>query len=141
GQETRSESMLGLSHGRAQVHEVELGAMRDGTLVGLRVDILGDMGAYPIGAYLPATTKNIPPGCYRIGKVASRGRAIVTNAVPVESYRGAGRPEAAGSIERAMDLLAKELGIDPIELRKRNAIDEFPYETPVGSVYDVGAYA
>jgi aerobic carbon-monoxide dehydrogenase large subunit len=140
-QETRSESMLALSHGRAQVHEVELGAKRDGTLVGLRVDILGDMGAYPIGAYLPVTTKTMLSGCYRIPKVASRGRAIVTNAVPVDSYRGAGRPEAAASIERAMDLLADELEIDPIELRKRNAIDEFPYETAVGSVYDAGAYA
>jgi len=139
-QETRTESMTGLSHGRAQTHEVELGATRDGDLVGLRVDILGDMGAYPMNALLPVTTKTMVPGCYRIPRVASRGRAIVTNAVPIDAYRGAGRPEATLSIERAMDLLADELGVDPDELRRRNTITEFPHTTAVGSTYDVGAY-
>jgi aerobic carbon-monoxide dehydrogenase large subunit len=139
-QESRSESMVGLTHGRAQVHDVELGATRDGDLVGLRVDVLGDMGAYPGGALLPMTTKTMLPGCYRIAHVASRGRAIVTNAVPVDSYRGAGRPEATLSIERAMDLLARALEMDPVELRRRNLIETFPHTTAVGSTYDVGAY-
>jgi aerobic carbon-monoxide dehydrogenase large subunit len=139
-QESRTESMTGLSHGRAQTHDVELGATRAGDLVGLRVDILGDMGAYPIGALMPVTTKTMLPGCYRIPRVASRGRAIVTNTVPIDSYRGAGRPEAALSIERAMDLLAAELDLDPVDLRRRNAITEFPHTTAVGSTYDVGAY-
>ena len=139
-QETRAESMVSLSHGRAQIHELELGATSDGDLIGLRVDILADMGAYPIGAYIPITTKTMLPGCYRIPRVASRGRAIVTTTSPVDAYRGAGRPEAAASIERAMDLLADELGIDPLDLRRRNLIETFPHTTAVGSTYDVGAY-
>jgi carbon-monoxide dehydrogenase large subunit len=82
-QETRSDSMIALSHGRAQVHDVEIGARRDGTIVGLRVDILADMGAYPIGAFLAATTRTMLPGVYRIPRVASRGRCVVTNTTPV----------------------------------------------------------
>ena len=142
-QESRSESLVGLNHGRAQIHDVELGATRDGTLVGLRVDILADMGAYPAAAYLPVTTKTMLPGVYRLPRVAARGRAVVTNTVPVGEYRGAGRPEAAASIERAMDLLAVELEIDPVELRRRNLIpaEAFPFTTAVGSRYDVGDYA
>ena len=141
-QETRSESFVGLNHGRAQIHDVELGAGRDGTIVGLRVDIVTDMGAYPIGAYLPVTTSSMLPGPYRIPRVAYRGRAVVTNAVPVWAYRGAGRPEAAASLERAIDVLADELGVDPIELRRRNAIrrDQFPFTSPTGEVYDTGDY-
>jgi carbon-monoxide dehydrogenase large subunit len=141
-QESRSESMVGLNHGRAQIHDVELGAMRDGTLVGLRVDILADMGAYPIGAYLPVTTETMLPGVYRIPGVAARGRAVVTTTVPVGEYRGAGRPEAAASIERAVDLLADELDVDPVELRRHNLIpaEAFPFTTAVGSRYDVGDY-
>jgi len=137
-QEQRSESMLALNHGRAQVHDVELGARRDGTLVGLRVDILADMGAYPVGAYLPVTTATMLAGAYRVPRVASRGRAVVTNTTPVGEYRGAGRPEAAGTIERAMDLLAAELGRDPAELRRQNLIpvDAFPYTSATGQRYD-----
>lgn len=140
--ETRTESMTNLNHGRAQVHDVELGATRDGRLVGLRVDILADMGAYPIAAYLPPTTRTMLPGAYRIAKVASRGRSVVTTTTPVAEYRGAGRPEAALSIERAMDALAVELGLDPVELRRRNLIppEDFPFESAVGSRYDSGEY-
>jgi carbon-monoxide dehydrogenase large subunit len=117
--------------------------MRDGTLVGLRVDILADMGAYPIGAYLPPTTRTMLPGVYRIPAVASRGRSVVTNTTPVAEYRGAGRPEATASIERAMDLLARELAMDPVDVRRRNLIppDAFPFTSAVGSTYDVGDYA
>jgi aerobic carbon-monoxide dehydrogenase large subunit len=141
-QETRSESFVGLNHGRAQIHDVELGARRDGTIVGLRVDIVADTGGYPVGAYLPVTTSSMLPGPYRIAKVAYRGRAVVTNTVPVWAYRGAGRPEAAASIERAMDVLADELGVDPVVLRRRNAVtpDEFPYTSATGEVYDTGDY-
>ena len=141
--ETRSESMIGLTHGRAQVHDVELGATRDGRIVGLRVDVLADMGAYPIAAYLPPTTWSMLPGVYAIPRVAGRTRAVVTNTTPVGPYRGAGRPEATLSIERAMETLASELGADPVELRRRNLVpsDAFPYTTAVGSVYDVGDYA
>ena len=142
-QETRTESMVGLGHGRAQIHDVELGATREGALVGLRVDILADMGAYPGAAYLPLTTKTMLPGVYRIPRVAARGRSVVTNTVPISEYRGAGRPEATASIERAIDLLAAELELDPVELRRRNLIpsDAFPFTTAVGSTYDVGDYA
>jgi carbon-monoxide dehydrogenase large subunit len=141
-QEGRSESMVGLTHGRGQIHDVELGARRDGTMVGLRVDVLADMGAYPGGAYLPATTKTMLPGVYRVPRVAARGRAVVTNTVPVAEYRGAGRPEATASIERAVDLLALELELDPVELRRRNLVpaDAFPFTSAVGSTYDSGDY-
>jgi carbon-monoxide dehydrogenase large subunit len=140
--ETRSESMLQLNHGRAQIHDVELGATRDGRLVGLRVDMLADLGAYPIAAYLPPTTRTMLPGNYRIPHVASRGRSVVTSTTPVAEYRGAGRPEATLSIERAIDVLADELGMDPVELRRRNLIppEAFPYVTAVGSAYDSGEY-
>ncbi len=140
--ETRSESMVALNHGRAQIHDVQIGATRDGRLVGLRVDMLADMGAYPIGAYLPPTTRTMLPGGYRIPRVASRGRSVVTTTTPVGEYRGAGRPEASLTIERAMDALAALLGMDPVELRRRNLIPPgaFPFESAVGSRYDVGDY-
>ena len=140
--ESRSESMVNMTHGRAQVHDVELGATRDGTIVGLRVDILADMGAYPTATYLPPTTQLMLSGVYRIPRIACRGRSVVTNTTPVAPYRGAGRPEATAVLERSMDLLAAELGLDPAELRRRNLIppDAFPYETAVGARYDVGDY-
>ncbi len=141
-QETRSESMVSLTHGRAQVQTVELGAQRDGTLVGLRAEILADMGAYPIGAFMPGTTQEMLCGVYRIPRVASSGRSVVTNTTPVAPYRGAGRPEATALIERAMDMLATELEMDPVELRRRNFIrpDEFPHTTVTGVTYDTGDY-
>jgi aerobic carbon-monoxide dehydrogenase large subunit len=141
-QETRSESMVSLTHGRAQVQTVALGARRDGTLVGLRADILADMGAYPIGAFMPATTQEMLCGVYRIPRVVSGGRSVVTNTTPVAPYRGAGRPEATALVERAMDMLAAELGIDPVELRRKNFIppDEFPHTTVTGITYDTGDY-
>jgi aerobic carbon-monoxide dehydrogenase large subunit len=141
--ETRSESMLSLTHGRSQIQTVELGARRDGTLVGLRADILADMGAYPVGAFMPGTTQSMLSGVYRIPKVVSSGRSVVTNTTPIGAYRGAGRPEAAALIERAMDLLADELDIDPAELRRRNFIppDAFPFTTAAGAIYDSGDYA
>jgi carbon-monoxide dehydrogenase large subunit len=140
--ETRSEGMVALNHGRAQIHDVEVGATRDGLLVGLRVDMLADMGAYPLGAYLPPTTLTMLTGSYRVPRVAARGRSVVTTTTPVGEYRGAGRPEATATIERAMDLLASELGVDPAELRRRNFVppDAFPYTSAVGSTYDSGEY-
>ena len=141
-QETRSESMVSLTHGRAQVQTVALGARRDGTLVGLRAEILADMGAYPIGAFMPGTTQEMLCGVYRIPRVSSSGRSVVTNTTPVAPSRGAGRPEATALIERAMDMLADELEMDPVELRRRNFIrsDEFPHTTVTGVTYDTGDY-
>jgi carbon-monoxide dehydrogenase large subunit len=140
--EQRSENLVAMTHGRAQVQHVELGAKRDGSIVGLRVDLLADMGAYPISAYLAPTTRMMLAGVYRVPAVASRGRSVVTNATPVAPYRGAGRPEATALLERAMDLLAVEIGMDPAEVRRRNLIpsDGFPHETAVGTTYDSGDY-
>jgi aerobic carbon-monoxide dehydrogenase large subunit len=140
--ETRSESMLSLWHGRSQVQYVRIGARRDGTLTGMSVDIVADMGAYPLAAYLPTTTGEMLGGVYRIPKIAYRGRSVVTNATPVGSYRGAGRPEAAALVERAVDLVAAELGMDPVQVRRKNLIpsDAFPFTTAVGTTYDSGDY-
>jgi carbon-monoxide dehydrogenase large subunit len=141
-EEDRSESMLALTHGRSQVHDVEIGARHDGTIVGIRVDMGCDLGAYPIGGYLLPTTRTMLSGPYRIPRIASRGRSVVTNATPVAPYRGSGRPEATLSLERAVDVLAAELGMDPVEVRRRNLIppDAFPYVTATGETYDVGEY-
>ncbi|MFM8999321.1 MAG: xanthine dehydrogenase family protein molybdopterin-binding subunit [Actinomycetota bacterium] len=141
--ESRSESMTALLHGRAQVHDVELAARRDGTIVGLRVDLVADMGAHPLGSYLPANTKRMLSGPYRIPAIALRVRSVVTTTTPIGSYRGAGRPEATLTLERMLDRLAGELGLDPIEVRRRNLIpaDAFPYEVATGERYDSGDYA
>ncbi len=140
--EARSESMLALTHGRAQIHRVELGARRDGTLVGIRLDVLADLGAYPLASYLTTNSWRMATGAYRIPRVAYRSRIVATNAPPVGPYRGAGRPEPTLAIERTMDLLAAELGMDPAELRRRNFVppEAFPYETPSGQRYDSGDY-
>jgi carbon-monoxide dehydrogenase large subunit len=140
--ESRSESMLNLTHGRAQVQHVEIGAKRDGSIVGMRVELLADMGAYPVGAFLPTTTQEMLSGVYAIPRIASRGRSVVTNTTPVSAYRGAGRPEATALVERAMDLIAAELGMDPVEVRRRNLIPRgaFPYTTATGTTYDTGDY-
>jgi len=140
--ESRSEGMVALTHGRAQVQHVEIGARRDGAIVGLRADLIADMGAYPIGAFLPNTTQEMLSGVYAISRIASRSRSVVTNATPVAPYRGAGRPEATALVERAVDMVAAELGLDPIEVRRKNLIppDAFPYRTVSGVVYDTGDY-
>ena len=141
--ETRSENLVNMTHGRAQVQTVEIGAKRDGTITGVRVEILADMGAYPIGAYLPTTTQEMLSGVYRFPVAACRGRSVVTNTTPVNAYRGAGRPEATACIERAIDLVAAELGMDPVDVRRKNLIpsDAFPYTTSSGTTYDTGDYA
>jgi aerobic carbon-monoxide dehydrogenase large subunit len=142
--ESRSESMLGLVHGRGQVQYLDLGLRRDGTIVGLRVRIVADGGAYPgIGAFLPFLTKSMSQGVYEIPKIEFNALSTTTNTTTTGAYRGAGRPEAAAMLERIMDLAARELGIDPAELRRRNFIkpDRFPLTTVTGANYDVGDYA
>ena len=141
--ESRSESIVSLTHGRSQVQWVELGAKRDGTITGLRFEVLGDVGAYPqLGAFMATTTAEMIAGVYAIPKVAYRGSAVVTNVTPLGAYRGAGRPEASACVERAVDMLAAELGMDPVEVRRRNLIppDAFPYMTAAGTEYDNGDY-
>jgi carbon-monoxide dehydrogenase large subunit len=134
--------MVAMTHGRAQLQQVSLGAKRDGTLVGLEVDLIGDAGAYPaIGAYLPLLTGQMACGVYDLRKAFVRARAASTNTSVIAAYRGAGRPEATALIERAMDMLADELGMDPADLRRRNLITPpFPHDTPTGVSYDSGDY-
>jgi carbon-monoxide dehydrogenase large subunit len=140
--ETRSENMVAMYHGRAQVQDVELGAKADGTLTGLRVVIHADMGAYPRGTYLPDLTRQMASGAYRIPRIDFVARSVVTNTTPIEQYRGAGRPEAATMLERAMDMLAQQLGREPADLRRQNFISpgSFPYQSKSGVTYDVGDY-
>jgi carbon-monoxide dehydrogenase large subunit len=142
--ETRSESMTGLVHGRDQIQYVEVGVKTDGTIVGLRAHLIANAGAYPaIGALLPSFTRNMSSGVYAIPKIDVRTSAVVTNTTSVGAYRGAGRPEAAALVERAVDMVATELGLDPVEIRRKNLIPRFeaPHTTAVGSTYDVGDYA
>ena len=142
--ESRWETMIAMQHGRAQVQEVELGARGDGTLVGIKVRVLADCGAYPGDAVImPFLTGQMASGVYRIPRVDFAFRCVVTNTTPIGAYRGAGRPEATALIERAMDQLAVKLEMDPAELRRRNFIapDDFPHQTIAGARYDSGEYA
>ena len=141
--ETRSENMTAMSHGRGQVLLAELGGGRDGTFSAYRLTVLQDAGAYPgIGAFLPYMTQMMAPGVYEIPRVECTTRSVVTTTTPVEAFRGAGRPEATQAIERAVDAYAVEVGLDPVEVRRRNLIDrdEFPYTTQTGATYDSGDY-
>ena len=141
--ETRSENLVAMTHGRGQVQDVELGATRDGRLVGLRARMICDAGAYPaIGAFLPLLTGMMSSGVYAIPRIDFSANSAATNTTTVAAYRGAGRPEAAAMLERAMDMLAVELKMDPVELRRRNLIprDAFPYKTKGGYTYDSGDY-
>jgi carbon-monoxide dehydrogenase large subunit len=140
--ETRSENLTAMVHGRGQIQEVEVGVTRDGRVLGLRANVLADMGAYPIGTYLPDLTADMASGVYDLRAVDLTARCAVTNTTPVGSYRGAGRPEAAAMLERAMDLVAAELGMDPAEVRRRNLVppDAFPHTTATGVTYDTGDY-
>jgi carbon-monoxide dehydrogenase large subunit len=142
--ESRSENMLGMVHGRGQVQYLELGLKRDGTIVGMRVRIIADGGSYPaIGAFLPFLTKSMSQGVYEIPKIEFNAFSATTNTTTTGAYRGAGRPEATAMLERIMDLAARELDLDPAELRRRNFIapDRFPLTTVTGANYDVGDYA
>ncbi len=139
--ETRSETMLEMQHGRAQVQEVEIGGTRDGKVTGLKVRVIQDCGAYPADAGLmPMLTGLMSCGVYDIQRVDFHWDAVVTNTTPIGAYRGAGRPEATALVERAMDLFAAELGMDPAEVRRRNYISDFPHQTVTGANYDSGDY-
>ncbi|MGD9996940.1 MAG: xanthine dehydrogenase family protein molybdopterin-binding subunit [Ilumatobacteraceae bacterium] len=140
---TRSEDMVALYHSRAQIQYVELGCRSDGTFTGLRVHLVGDGGAYPtIGAYLPAGTRRMSNGTYAFPAIQFDIAVATTNTTPTGAYRGAGRPEATALLERAVDHAALDLGIDPIELRRKNLLadDVFPFRTLTGITYDTGAY-
>jgi carbon-monoxide dehydrogenase large subunit len=142
--ETRAESMVALGHGRAQQVDFRIGGTRDGKVLAYRLEILQDTGAYPmLGAFLPNLTHLMASGVYAIPRIEFEGRSVVTNTTPTTAFRGAGRPEASQAIERAMDLFAAEIGMDPTEVRRRNFIerDAFPHQTASGARYDSGDYA
>jgi aerobic carbon-monoxide dehydrogenase large subunit len=141
--ETRSENMIGMTHGRAQRHVITIGGSRDGHIQAYRLNIVQDTGAYPrLGGFLPFLTSLMAVGPYAIPQVQTGYRVVVTNTTPINAYRGAGRPEATAAIERAVDLFAAEIGMDPAEVRRINLVprDKFPYTSPCGATYDTGDY-
>jgi carbon-monoxide dehydrogenase large subunit len=140
---SRSEAFLSDAHGRDHVTKIELATDEAGKFLALRTHTLANMGAYLstfapcIPTYLHGT---LMAGNYATPLVYVNVEAVFTNTVPVDAYRGAGRPEATFQIERVIDKAARELGIDPVEIRRRNFVKEFPYQTPVAVLYDTGDY-
>jgi carbon-monoxide dehydrogenase large subunit len=142
--ESRSESLMAAHHGRDQIQDITITARRDGTVTGLDVHLLADMGAY-----LRLVTPGVPilgafmyNAIYKIPAYRFVCEGVFTSKTPTDAYRGAGRPEATYAIERIMDELAAELGMDPMELRRKNWIkhEEFPFTTVAGLTYDSGNY-
>jgi carbon-monoxide dehydrogenase large subunit len=141
--ETRMENLVGMTHGRAQQHTVTIGGTKDGTVLAYRLEILQDSGAYPkFGPFLPSLTILMAPGPYHIPRAEAWATSVATNTTPVGAYRGAGRPEAAAAIDRAMDLFASAAAVDPAEVRRKNLLPKFsePHTTAFGAVYDSGDY-
>ncbi|MEP7045500.1 MAG: xanthine dehydrogenase family protein molybdopterin-binding subunit [Ilumatobacteraceae bacterium] len=142
--ETRSESMLSMGHGRASTHRVRIGGSTDGDVLAYEVAAVQDSGAYPaMGTFITTNLRNSGTGVYDIPAARVSGRSVVTNTSSTMALRGAGRPEAACDIERALDRFALRIGRDPVDVRRRNLVpaDAFPYTTAVGSTYDSGRYA
>ncbi len=142
--ETRTENLVAMTHGRGQRQQIKIGGTRDGRILAYRLDFVQDSGAYPRGAgELAYLTRLMTSGGYEIPRVECAYRAVVTNTTPIAAYRGAGRPEATAAIERAVDLFAAEIGMDPAEVRRLNLVPpgSFPYTSPTGAVYDTGDYA
>ena len=141
----RSESFLSDAHGRDHVTKIQLAADKDGTFLAVRTETLANVGAY-LSNFSTATPTflhgTLMAGPYKTPLVYVNVKAVFTNTAPVDAYRGAGRPEATFSLERVIDKMAREQGLDPVEVRRRNLLtpDQFPYTTPVGLVYDVGNY-
>ena len=141
---SRSEDIQATIHGRDQIQDISIAADADGRIRGLKVDLLADMGAY-----LQLVTPGVPilgafmfPSIYKMDAYHFACRGVFTTKTPTDAYRGAGRPEATFAIERIIDELAAELGMEPMELRKRNWIahEEFPFDTIAGLTYDSGNY-
>jgi carbon-monoxide dehydrogenase large subunit len=141
--ETRTENLLTMVHGRAQCHEVAMGFDEDGRITALRVRNLADCGAYPhFGPVMPFISRQLACGPYRVPRVDYEWLAYATTTNPIGPYRGAGQPEVTNGLERVMDLAAAEIGIDPLELRRRNLVtaDELPHTTVTKLTYDSGDY-
>jgi carbon-monoxide dehydrogenase large subunit len=142
--ETRSEHMTTSHHGRDQINHITLTAKRDGTVTGCRARVVADLGAYQqlLTPFIPELGFPVMGGCYAIPSIDLHFTGVFTNKMPTDAIRGAGRPEATYWIELTMDKLARELGMDPLEVRRKNFIrkDQFPFETALGIVYDSGDY-
>ncbi len=142
--ETRSESMAVSHHGRDQVDYVRMGATKDGKITAFHANIIQDLGAYfgLLTPMIPELGAFVMTGCYAIPVVQTDITGVFTNKFFTDAIRGAGRPEMTHMIEVTIDLLAEKLGMDSLELRRRNFIqpDQFPYETPYGITYDSGNY-
>ncbi len=142
--ENRTESMMVLGHGRAQIQYVTMGGNRDGKVTHYRLHAIQDCGGFvEIGTILaPFMTRPMSSAVYDIPNIECRTTSVVTNTTPVTAYRGAGRPEATAAAERAMDMFAAEIGMDPVEVRRRNLIPKFgePHTTAIGQTYDVGDF-
>src|SRR3990170_1648228 len=142
--EDRTENFLATIHGRDIHAEIELAARRDGRLLGQRIRVVADIGAYQqlLTATIQSLTMLMFPGLYKVPTLYGEVTEVYTNKTPTDAYRGAGRPEATYFIERAMDILARKLGMDPAEVRRVNFIekDSFPFQTTTGLVYDSGDY-
>jgi carbon-monoxide dehydrogenase large subunit len=139
---TRTDDMLTTHHGRDQVDYVRIGAKRDGTLTGIHLKVIQDCGSYHLieGPVIPTFTSCVISGAYDFPAVKTDIVGVFTNKFTTDAIRGAGRPEATHLIEICMDQLAAELGMDPLELRRKNFITEFPNERPHGFIYDSGDY-
>ncbi len=139
--ETRTENLTGMTHGRDQRHVVKIGGTRDGQILAYQIDVVQDTGAYPrMSGFLPTLTNLMAAGAYDFPRVQAGYRVVVTNTTPISAYRGAGRPEATAAVERAVDLFAAEIGMDPADVRRKNLIpkDKFPFTTKTGAIYDSG---
>lgn len=141
--QTRRESMLTGTHGRDMRHHVRLAGDRDGRIRRVVMEVLASVGAYPqTGAQVPHYTALLAQEMYDIPELRMSVETVVTNVAPTAPYRGAGRPEAAHGMERAIDVFARELGLDPLDVRRRNLLPAsvFPYTTHTGALYDSGDY-
>jgi carbon-monoxide dehydrogenase large subunit len=142
--EDRSEAFVATTHGRDIIGYIDIAANRDGKVLGLKMRLIADIGAYNmlLTAAIPTLTMLMANGTYDIPAIRTTLTEVFTNKTPTDAYRGAGRPEATYFVERAMDMLARELKMDRAELRRRNFIpkDKFPYATQMGAVYDSGDY-
>ncbi len=143
--ESRRENFLCTIHGRGHVDYYELAAKKDGTILGIKLKIIQDLGAYHqlLTPAIPTLSVLMMPGLYKARAIQADITGVFTNCVPTDAYRGAGRPEATHGIERMVDILADEIGMDPAEIRFKNFVlnEEFPYPTATGLVYDSGNYA
>ncbi|HEY6789966.1 MAG TPA: xanthine dehydrogenase family protein, partial [Trebonia sp.] len=141
--ESRSENLVAMTQGRAQRHHIKIGGSKDGHIKAYRLDVVQDTGAYPrMSGFLPMLTNLMAPGVYDIPAVQAGYKVVVTDATPIAAYRGAGRPEAAATIERVVDWYAAEAGVDPAVVRRLNFIkkEQFPFVTKTGAPYDTGDY-